>query len=91
MPAVWLRDGVTVPQAEAVEPHRRRAEFDAEAQKTVGLVRQLREERRYPRCDVFWNNQVLGTIALKAEGILLPYQGPGYERIPVGYKDPPVR
>ena len=36
---------------------------------------------------MFWNNQVLGTVALKRHGILHPYKGAGYRRIPDQYKD----
>jgi iron(III) transport system substrate-binding protein len=62
--------------------------FDTEATKSLGLVNLLIREKEQPRCDVFWNNQVLGTLDLKDEGLLLPYKGPGYERIPERYKDP---
>lgn len=62
--------------------------FDTEATKSLGLVNQLIAEKNNPRCDVFWNNQVLGTVDLKKEGVLEPYQGPGYQRIPSAFKDP---
>lgn len=62
--------------------------FDTEATKSLGLVNQLIAEKEHPRCDVFWNNQVLGTIDLMEEAILQPYKGPGYERIPSAFKDP---
>jgi iron(III) transport system substrate-binding protein len=65
-----------------------RRRFDTEATKSLGLVNLLIHEKQHPRCDVFWNNQVLGTVSLKREGILLPYKGPGSARIPVEYKDP---
>ncbi|QDT64802.1 extracellular solute-binding protein [Calycomorphotria hydatis] len=60
--------------------------YDTEATKSLGLVNLLIEERDNPRCDVFWNNQLLGTVALEQDGILEPYQGAGYERIPAEYK-----
>lgn len=62
--------------------------FDTEATKSLGLVNLLLRERDHPRCDVFWNNQILGTLDLQAEGLLVPYKGPGYERIPERFKDP---
>jgi len=62
--------------------------FDAEATKSLGLVELLMRERSNPRCDVFWNNQVLGTEFLKEEDLLLPYKGSGYQRIPETFKDP---
>lgn len=60
---------------------------DTEASKSLGLTQRILAERDQPRCDVFWNNQQLGTMDLAAAGVLEPYQGPGYQRIPVGYKD----
>src|SRR5947208_340712 len=49
--------------------------YDTEATKSLGLVHLLLQEQEHPRCDVFWNNQVLGTMDLHERGLLLPYQG----------------
>ena len=62
--------------------------FDTEATKSLSLVSLLVTERENPRCDVFWNNEVLGTMKLKEQGVLEPYAGPGYARIPEQYRDP---
>ncbi len=62
--------------------------FDTEATKSLGLVEQLIRERNSPRCDVFWNNQLLGTLDLADRGMLRPYKGTGYERIPAAFRDP---
>lgn len=62
--------------------------FDTEATKSLGLMNILIEEQSNPRCDLFWNNQSQTTVQLQAAGVLLPYQGPGYERIPAAFKDP---
>jgi len=61
---------------------------DTEATKSLGLVKRLIAEKYTSKCDVFWNNQVLGTMQLADEGILSPYQGPGFQRIPERYKHP---
>ena len=61
--------------------------FDTEATKSLGLVNLLIREKDHPRCDVFWNNQVLGTVALQEKGLLHPYKGTGYSRIPEIWKD----
>jgi iron(III) transport system substrate-binding protein len=61
--------------------------YDTEATKSLGLVELLLQEEAHPRCDVFWNNEVLGTLQLADEGLLLPYRGSGYERIPAAFKD----
>ena len=62
--------------------------FDEEANKSLGLTNLLIAEREHPRCDVFWNNQTLGTIRLQKEGLLQPYRGSGWNRIPEAFKDP---
>ena len=62
--------------------------FDTEATKSLGLVNLLLRERQHPRCDVFWNNQLQGTLDLQEAGLLLPYQGAGFQRIPAQFKDP---
>ncbi len=46
------------------------AVYDIEAQKTVGLANKIIAEKANPRCDVFWNGEVLQTIRLKDEGVL---------------------
>ncbi len=62
--------------------------FDTEATKSLGLVELLVSEKDRPRCDVFWNNELLGTMDLQQRGILQPYRGPGYQRIPAAFRDP---
>ncbi|HSI12089.1 MAG TPA: extracellular solute-binding protein [Chthoniobacter sp.] len=62
--------------------------FDTEATKSLGLAELLIREKDAPRCDVFWNNEQLGMLDLQERGILQPYQGPGYARIPAKYKAP---
>src|SRR5207253_925607 len=61
--------------------------FDTEATKSLGLVNFLLHEKERPRCDVFWNNEALGTEDLKQQGVLSAYKGAGFERIPDSYKD----
>jgi iron(III) transport system substrate-binding protein len=48
------------------------AVYDVEASKTVGLVQRLEAEKSRPRCDVFWNNEILHTIRLAQKGLLQP-------------------
>ena len=62
--------------------------FDTEATKSLGLVNLLIAERDHPRCDVFWNNEVLGTMDLQEQDVLTPYRGSGFRRIPPAFKDP---
>ena len=62
--------------------------FDTEATKSLGLVEMLKAEKDNPQCDVFWNNELLGMMELQKQGILEPYRGKGYGRIPGKFKDP---
>ena len=48
--------------------------FDVESTKTVGLTNQIIAEAAAPRCDLFWNNEILNTIRLKEKGLLEPFQ-----------------
>src|SRR5689334_236666 len=47
--------------------------FDTEADKSVSLYLELVQEKDRPRCDVFWNNEILSTIRLQRQGLLEPY------------------
>jgi len=62
--------------------------FDTEATKSLGLINLLIQERQQPRCDVFWNNELLGMVELRSQDMLEPYRGSGWERIPQQFRDP---
>jgi len=64
-----------------------RAQYDTEAAKTTGLVNRILAERSRPRADVFWNNEVAQTIALKNADALEPYDSPSRKGIPDAFKD----
>lgn len=68
-----------------------RAEFDVEANKTVGLVQRLREESKRPRCDVFWNNETAHSARLAQDGLLARYASPNAAAIPAQFKDVDAR
>lgn len=61
--------------------------YDTEATKSLGLINLILQERRYPRCDVFWNNELLGTLDLQSQGLLEPYQGDAWNRLPEKFRD----
>ena len=65
-----------------------KAVYDVEATKTIGLVNRIIAEQRYPRCDVFWNNEAVNTIRLKNRGLLSPYISPESGALPGAYRDP---
>ncbi|HEY3967507.1 MAG TPA: extracellular solute-binding protein [Planctomycetaceae bacterium] len=62
--------------------------YDSEATKSLGFINLLIQEKNNPQCDVFWNNELLGTCELHEQGALMPYRGSGYDRIPKKFKDP---
>jgi iron(III) transport system substrate-binding protein len=62
--------------------------FDNEQTKTVGLMRRIQAEKSHPRCDVFWNNEIVNTIVLKNSDCLQPYVSPSAADIPATFKDP---
>lgn len=61
--------------------------FDVESTKTVGLVNAIMAESRRPRCDVFWNNEILNTLRLAERGLLEVYRSPAGESYPAAFKD----
>jgi iron(III) transport system substrate-binding protein len=44
--------------------------YDVESTKTVGLTNLLVAEAGRPRCDLFWNNEILNTLRLRQKGLL---------------------
>jgi iron(III) transport system substrate-binding protein len=62
--------------------------FDTESTKTVGLATAIMEEVSRPRCDVFWNNEILNTLRLDKRGLLDEYPSPSDEQLPAMYRSP---
>jgi len=50
--------------------------YDTEAKKSVTHYTEIVSEKSRPRCDVFWNNEILSTIRLQRQGLLDPYDSP---------------
>jgi iron(III) transport system substrate-binding protein len=65
-----------------------RSKFDVESTKTVGLAEAILAERKRPRCDVFWNNEILHTLRLDREGLLEPYEPPAAKDYPAWARSP---
>jgi iron(III) transport system substrate-binding protein len=63
-----------------------RAKYDVESTKTVGLTNLLIAESSRPRCDLFWNNEVLNTIRLKEKGLLVPFRPSRADDLPATYR-----
>ena len=62
------------------------AKFDTESTKTVGLTQAIFAERDRPRCDLFWNNEIVNTLRLDQAGLLASYASPAAEDIPEQYR-----
>jgi iron(III) transport system substrate-binding protein len=60
--------------------------FDVESTKTVGLTELLIREAPRPRCDVFWNNEILNTLRLKEKGLLAPFRPSHADDVPSTFK-----
>ncbi len=65
-----------------------RAKYDAESTKTVGLTEAILSERARPRCDLFWNNEIINTFRLERAGLLRSYQSPAAASYPVSAHSP---
>jgi iron(III) transport system substrate-binding protein len=62
------------------------AKFDTESTKTVGLTQAIMAERARPRCDVFWNNEIVNTLRLEQAGLLQPYNPLQAESFPQSFR-----
>jgi iron(III) transport system substrate-binding protein len=60
--------------------------FDIESTKTVGLTNLIIAEAARPRCDLFWNNEILNTLRLKEKGLLAPFQPSHAGDLPATFK-----
>ena len=64
------------------------AKYDVESTKTVGLVNALIQERQRPRCDLFWNNEILHTLRLQKLGLLESHPCAAGTDFPSAYRGP---
>jgi iron(III) transport system substrate-binding protein len=62
--------------------------FDVESTKTVGLTQAILAEANRPRCDVFWNNEILNTLRLQERGLVEAYHPPSAAGYPQMYRSP---
>jgi iron(III) transport system substrate-binding protein len=62
--------------------------YDDESTKTVGLTNVIIQEADRPRCDVFWNNEILNTLRLEEKGLLEVFQPPNAAAYPEMYRSP---
>lgn len=62
--------------------------YDAESTKTVGLVNVIIQEQNRPRCDLFWNNEMMHMLRLKESGLLDVYAAPAAGDYPASFRSP---
>jgi iron(III) transport system substrate-binding protein len=60
--------------------------FDVESTKTVGLTNLIIAEASTPRCDLFWNNEILNTIRLQEKGLLVPFHTAHAGEVPANFQ-----
>ena len=60
--------------------------FDVESTKSVGLTERIVQEAARPRCDLFWNNEILNTLRLRKKGLLASWSPPNAADIPDAFK-----
>jgi iron(III) transport system substrate-binding protein len=64
------------------------AVYDTEETKSTGLANRLLAEQARPQADVFWSNEPVRTLVLKARGVLAPYRSASAQGIPAALVDP---
>jgi iron(III) transport system substrate-binding protein len=64
------------------------AVYDTEETKSTGLANRLLAEKARPQADVFWSNEPVRTLMLKARQVLAPYRSSSAEGIPATLVDP---
>ena len=64
-----------------------KAKYDVESTKSVGWANLLIEEAKTPRCDLFWNNEILNTLRLKKRGLLAEWTPPNAADYPASFRD----
>lgn len=63
-----------------------RGKYDIESTKTVGLTNLIITEKARPRCDLFWNNEILNTLRLKEMGLLTPFRPAHAGELPATFR-----
>jgi iron(III) transport system substrate-binding protein len=65
-----------------------RVKADTESTKTIGLARTIVAEKGRPRCDLFWNNEILQTLLLEKQGLLRPVSLAAADNYDTKYRSP---
>lgn len=62
------------------------AKYDTESTKTVGLTQAIFAESKRPRCDLFWNNEIVNTLRLEQADLLSSYTSKIAQSYPLQYR-----
>jgi iron(III) transport system substrate-binding protein len=65
-----------------------RATYDVESTKSVALAQRILRERSRPRCDLYWNNEILNTLRLEKTGVLATEESKAGEEFPKQWRSP---
>jgi iron(III) transport system substrate-binding protein len=68
-----------------------RASYDVESTKSVALAERILRERRRPRCDLYWNNEILNTLRLDKAGVLASDESKAGTEYPGQWRSPEHR
>jgi iron(III) transport system substrate-binding protein len=65
-----------------------RANYGTTPPGSLGLAREIVTQREHPRCDLFWNDEVMSTLWLEREGLLRPFDSPAAANFPASARSP---
>lgn len=68
-----------------------KAKYDVESTKTIGLTQTILAERERPRCDLFWNNEIINTHRLESAELLRSYKSAASAAYPASARSPDDR
>lgn len=68
-----------------------RASYDVESTKSVALAERILREKRRPRCDLYWNNEILNTLRLEKAGVLAADESKQGSEYPAQWRSPDHR
>jgi iron(III) transport system substrate-binding protein len=68
-----------------------RTSYDVESTKSVALAERILRERRRPRCDLHWNNEILNTLRLEKSGVLAADESKAGGEYPAQWRSPDRR
>ena len=65
-----------------------RASYKVDTAQAGSIAQTIFAERDRPRCDLFWNNDILSTLLLERSDLLRPYASPAAAKYPASCRSP---